>query len=613
MLPDGSGAAEFGNSQSIEDRMNQALADEQLAIPGLGATETVQELTPLATASQQQQTQLAAPAVEQAPCPVCATPLKPGQPCPTCAMRLAQDPVEMTLNLAAGEADIHLTAHQMQELMLAPPKAAARQQWAKEDKALPDGSWPIPNVAFLKKACQAFPGRAKGQEGKIKAWIMKRAKALNALNIAEMGRVKSYGVNAAQSAQSEHAVTLQALHLDHTEQGDLVYKVLCKTGTLALSPGPGQVDTEQPLNLTSEMFRGVKDAFDQKAFEHVTIPETHSNGALENLGTVQSVEILSKAQALTDGRLSQATKQAFSPDPDSTLYMLGGLNFTDPKAKEKAANGSILNCSVGLKFNYRRKRDGKLFPVALEHTAITNQPWVDGLGAFGGQLSQPYDQEDQVQWDGVFAEMPESEDSPSSSAPPLSGEQTEDSLMSMDPEDDTTQEPTLEEVLAQQQATIEQLQREAAQRDELLQMAQSQLGDQGYELHESRVQRRIAELQKLGVPPAVLTRAQALMLAAYRPTGEGKLQLSVKQGEEVQTQDFDAVQQIEYLLAAMPLAQPDKENVYSITQGLAAEALQLAQQTHARPEQSPAQKADDIERRLHPERFDPEGKRQGAA
>ena len=55
---------------------------------------------------------------------------------------------------------------------------AARQHLAKEGKALPDGSYPIVNVADLKNAIQAI-GRAKNVAA-AKAHIIKRAKALDA-------------------------------------------------------------------------------------------------------------------------------------------------------------------------------------------------------------------------------------------------------------------------------------------------------------------------------------------------------------------------------------------------------------------------------------------------
>ena len=49
-----------------------------------------------------------------------------------------------------------------------------RQRLAAKNQAMPDGSFPIRNVADLKRAIQAY-GRAKNKAA-AKAWIIKRAK-----------------------------------------------------------------------------------------------------------------------------------------------------------------------------------------------------------------------------------------------------------------------------------------------------------------------------------------------------------------------------------------------------------------------------------------------------
>lgn len=59
--------------------------------------------------------------------------------------------------------------------------ASGRQSMAKAGTARPDGSFPIPNVAYLKRAIQAF-GRAADKPA-VKAWIIKRAKALGASDL----------------------------------------------------------------------------------------------------------------------------------------------------------------------------------------------------------------------------------------------------------------------------------------------------------------------------------------------------------------------------------------------------------------------------------------------
>jgi hypothetical protein len=219
----------------------------------------------------------------------------------------------------------------------------------------------------------------------------------------------------ANLAQAEHNASVMSIDLSETVDQDtgLVWKVLCKTGTLALSPGPGQIDIEKPLQLTPELFLSVKQAFDERAYEDVLIPRRHEDveDVMSNTGTVELLDILTKGEAIADTRLSNKGKQKIKDDPDETLYMLGGMNFTDRKVKEKVEEGSILNCSVGLKFNVRpNKLSGKLYPVALEHVALTQQPWVYGLPAFGARDAIPLSQNEELvrtPWDGVFDVAPD--------------------------------------------------------------------------------------------------------------------------------------------------------------------------------------------------------------
>jgi hypothetical protein len=213
-------------------------------------------------------------------------------------------------------------------------------------------------------------------------------------------------------AHEGHSATLFntgiPLNLSARTDDGLVWKVAVKTGTLALSPGPGQMDLDQPLELTPDLFMDVKAAFDEKAFPYVTVPETHANGALENTGYVKKLEILDKDQLLADARISDEGKAHVADDPDDTRYLLSGIGFTNPKAREAADNGSLADTSVGIKFGYRNKRTGKTYQAALEHLALTNVPWVDGnipfnAGATLGQ--QPFDQEEaEYTYDGVYCE-----------------------------------------------------------------------------------------------------------------------------------------------------------------------------------------------------------------
>jgi hypothetical protein len=65
--------------------------------------------------------------------------------------------------------------------------SAKRQELADKGQAMPHGGYPITNIAGLKRAIQAF-GRAK-DKAKTKAWIIRRARALGAIDLLPDGWV----------------------------------------------------------------------------------------------------------------------------------------------------------------------------------------------------------------------------------------------------------------------------------------------------------------------------------------------------------------------------------------------------------------------------------------
>lgn len=505
---------------------------------------------------------------------------------------------------------------------------------AKARNSLPDSAfvlsaerkYPIHDEAHARNALARCAG--KPEESKVKAAVY-----------AKYPKLKEGSVAASQA--EEHSATLydERLSLAGNEYHDgLLWKVLCKTGTLALSPGPGQIDIEKPLPLTDDLFMAVKSAFDEAAYEKVLIPRTHEQieDPLANLGTVDALEILSKTEAMADMRLSQEAKSVITADDDNTLYMLGGMRFTDAEAKKKAEDGSLLNCSVGIKFNVRpNKLTGKLYPAALEHVAPTNQPWVYGLPSFGARgaitASAPFNADELTPWDGVFMAQAEEEETPEPIPPaqpdpeenePLPAAEEEDELTAeevamlsqrltdipaeeggdtLSVEGDTGQIPShmpeLEEILASQQAAIEAGERDREALRKELALAQGTIASQGQQIHSENVTKKVRALQAQGIPPAVCTRVQDVLLAAYDPTKENSLELSVG-GKSMGVEEL-----VDHLVGAVPTGEPLVPADGEIVAGLAE--LHASQQE----EKSPQEKADEIEKDHHPDRYDSDGKR----
>lgn len=86
--------------------------------------------------------------------------------------------------LAEAEAQVEaLYAADEERIVAALITAEQRREWAEEGIALPDGSYPIPNREFLRKAIGALGRAAQNDEyERVRRHIIKRARALNALD-----------------------------------------------------------------------------------------------------------------------------------------------------------------------------------------------------------------------------------------------------------------------------------------------------------------------------------------------------------------------------------------------------------------------------------------------
>lgn len=391
-----------------------------------------------------------------------------------------------------------------------------------------------------------------------------------------------------EHAESDEAGLIYQMKLGDAVKGTdgLVWKPVCKTGVLALSPGPGQVDVEKPLVLDSKLLHDLKRSVDEQAFPHITVPETHNNGVLENTGYVRKTEI--------------------KKNQDGEEELWAGIDFTEPDVRDRALRGSIPDTSVGVKFNYRNKRSGEKYDAALEHVALTPQPWVDGLSGFQEQMlsQEPYDQSAESDWRGVFIDAPDRGN--------ILPEEDESGRLPSKMARTKTRKPaarrqggtTVEELLASQQAQIEELQGRATSAERELALAQGTISSQSEQLHADTVNQEIRDYQEAGIPTAVLREARDIMLADKPGNDAGTLKLSVQTEdgieEEEELRPSDIVRR---LLSQVPTTFPtgDVEQV----------ALDLDQHGAARKpaEKDVTEKADEIERELHPERFDSDGKR----
>lgn len=260
-------------------------------------------------------------------------------------------------------------------------------------------------------------GKNEGEDAKTKC---PKCDAMNAASAKECRRCKAslVGVKGGNFSIRDEGRRAKLYQMalaqdglrDGVESDGLIWKIACKSGTLALSPGPGNVAVDKPLHLTGELFRDMVLSLQERAFPYTTVPETHNNGSLENTGYVRDAAVLTKAEALLDQRISPKAREAIAADPEDTEYLLAGIEFTSPIAKAKALEGSIPDTSIGVKFGWRNTRTGKAYRAAWEHLALTPMPWVDGLPAFGMSADgTPDPRVSYDQYDEIFVDMPEPE------------------------------------------------------------------------------------------------------------------------------------------------------------------------------------------------------------
>ncbi len=167
-----------------------------------------------------------------------------------------------------------------------------------------------------------------------------------------------------------------------TEEGELLWEPIAREGQWAVRPDGRGGKKQVPLKIIAGRskdqrreigLQDVLDAFDDGAIEHVTIPESHENKPTENHGYIEAVKIVK-------GKVKDSGKDKI------VSVLMGGYNFLDAKTKEKAKKGLIPSRSAGFLYDYQRTDTAKVYPVALEHVALTSKPWLRGMPRFGRKL-----------------------------------------------------------------------------------------------------------------------------------------------------------------------------------------------------------------------------------
>jgi hypothetical protein len=177
------------------------------------------------------------------------------------------------------------------------------------------------------------------------------------------------------------------VHLDDQTQGEskLLWKVVLRTGTWKLRPGPGGVKLNTPLKIYRDKapkghisLTALKQNFegDDKgpAKEHVTVPMAHVDGTVSDGGFVKKLVIQD-----VPGEDGKGVKESL---------LWAGMEITDSELNRKLSEKSLRGVSGGILFDYERTEDAKKFDQVLSHVMVTNSPWINGTGDFKDQLPE---------------------------------------------------------------------------------------------------------------------------------------------------------------------------------------------------------------------------------
>lgn len=155
------------------------------------------------------------------------------------------------------------------------------------------------------------------------------------------------------------------------EEGDpIIWKTVLSQGRLELTPGPYGSKVKKPLIIVEGRssdpneeigLQDLLDSYEAGAIQHVTVPTSHSNTLLENTGFIRGMRI-----AEENGR----------------KVLKAGFEFKDPDILNRVKQGTIADVSCGILKGYERQRDGRKFNAVVDHIALTNKPWVDGMTPF---------------------------------------------------------------------------------------------------------------------------------------------------------------------------------------------------------------------------------------
>jgi hypothetical protein len=162
---------------------------------------------------------------------------------------------------------------------------------------------------------------------------------------------------------------------DQTEEDGFVYKEILRTGEWpAIPTRAGQIN--KPL-------RVVRDGASSRDNGTISLSEILSNfqaGAIPRVQVPLSDTRDDHPDDITRVNTGFVRELFIKDEEDGISKLVAKIEFTEPDVKEKALRGTYADVSSGIPWGIKSK--GKEFGTCLEHVAITNTGFIDGLGPF---------------------------------------------------------------------------------------------------------------------------------------------------------------------------------------------------------------------------------------
>ena len=160
---------------------------------------------------------------------------------------------------------------------------------------------------------------------------------------------------------------------DTIEEDGYVVKEILRTGEWPVIPtGDGIV--EMPLKV-------VRDGKSDKTEGTISMSELVENF---KAGAINRVQVPLSDDDKDHKNITRVNtgyvRDLWIKDEDDTSKLVAKIEFTEPEVKDKTLRGTYADVSCGIPWKVTSR--GREYGAVLEHVAITNRPFIDGLGPF---------------------------------------------------------------------------------------------------------------------------------------------------------------------------------------------------------------------------------------